>query len=147
MCPAEDPGSPPRRKVLGPIDSLLPILPEFLSPTNKALLRHARRPAVTPTRRAMEVGFCPSRFSLDARILSSPPTHTRGTRARFKAALTPSPGASPRASSLSSAFVAPFVGGSVSGEFSGQKLWIPYLSSCPSGRRGKRGVVPMVVPS
>nr|XP_010924329.1 ATP-dependent Clp protease proteolytic subunit-related protein 4, chloroplastic isoform X3 [Elaeis guineensis] len=94
----------------------------------------------------MGVGFCPSRFSLDAQILSSPPTHSRGTRVRFKAAFTPASGVSPRVSSFSSAFVASFVGGSVSGDFSGKKLRIPSLSPSSSGSRGKRGVVTMVIP-
>ncbi|XP_008797482.1 ATP-dependent Clp protease proteolytic subunit-related protein 4, chloroplastic-like [Phoenix dactylifera] len=94
----------------------------------------------------MDVAFTHSHFPLEARMISSPPTRSRVARIQSKAALTPSPGASPRASSLSSGLVAPFVGGSVSGDFSGQKMRIPSLIPSPSGRRGKRGVITMVIP-
>ncbi|KAG1346789.1 ATP-dependent Clp protease proteolytic subunit-related protein 4, chloroplastic [Cocos nucifera] len=94
----------------------------------------------------MEVAFSPSRFPLEAWMISSPRTRSLVTRTRSKFALTPSPGASPTASSLSSGLVAPFVGGSVSGDFSGQKMRIPSLSPSLFGRRGRRGGVTMVIP-
>ncbi|XP_010926755.1 ATP-dependent Clp protease proteolytic subunit-related protein 4, chloroplastic [Elaeis guineensis] len=94
----------------------------------------------------MEVAFYPSGFPLEARMICSPPTRSGVTRTRSKVALTPPPGASSTASSLSSGLVVPFVGGSVSGNFSGQKMRIPSLSPSPSGRRGKRGGITMVIP-
>lgn len=132
---------PPRRLSLQ--RKFRPFRLEFLSRTDKTF--SATAPAVTSALRDMEVAFSPSRFPLEAWMISSPPTRSRVTRTRSKAALTPSPGASLTASSLSSGLIVPFVGGSIFGDFYGQKVRIPSLSPSPSGRRGKRGGVTMVI--
>ncbi|ONK59167.1 uncharacterized protein A4U43_C08F3670 [Asparagus officinalis] len=93
----------------------------------------------------MEVAFSSTPLSLETRVLSCTSTHSRGARTISARSSNPCPKFSTKAS-LSTSFVAPFVGGSASGELTGQKLSVPSLRHSISGRRGKRGVVTMVIP-